>query len=328
MNLLISGGAGYIGSHIANLLIDRNHTVVIIDNLSRGNINLIPKKSIFYKSDISNEKKISKIFKVHKINLIFHLAGFKDVSESNKHPEKYIKNNLTKSKKFIETCIKNNCRKIIFSSSAAVYGNLNKNNLKEHSILKPSSIYGKTKLKLEKFLIKNEKKNKLKYIILRYFNVAGADPKLRSGLITNSKNNLINNIIKVLINKKEEFVLNGNDYDSYDGTTVRDYIHVSDLADIHYKTMKYLLKFDKSGIFNCGYGKGFSVMDAINIANKISKRKIKIKIGPRRKNDIAMSVTNVNKIKKILKWKPKYNDLKKIIKSSYRWEIFSSKYKI
>ena len=328
MNLLISGGAGYIGSHIANLLIDRNYTVVIIDNLSRGNLNLIPEKSIFYKSDISNEKKISKILKMHKINLIFHLAGFKDVSESNKYPERYIKNNKKKSKKFIETCIKNNCRKIIFSSSAAVYGNLNKNSLQEDSILKPTSIYGKTKLKLEKFLIENEKKNKLKYIILRYFNVAGADSKLRTGLITKSKNNLINNITKALINKKEEFVLNGNNYNTHDGSAVRDYIHVSDLADIHYKIMKHLLKFDKSDIFNCGYGKGFSVLDAINIANKISKRKIKIKIGPRRKNDIEMSVANVNKIKKNLKWKPKYNDLKKIIKSSYKWEIFYNKFKI
>lgn len=326
MKVLISGGAGYIGSHIANLLIDRNYKVVIIDNLSRGNLILIPKKSIFYKSDISNEKKISKILKIHKINLIFHLAGFKDVSESNKHPERYIKNNIIKSKKFIETCIKNNCRKIIFSSSAAVYGNLNKNNLKEDSILKPSSIYGKTKLKLEKFLIKNEKKNKLEYIILRYFNVAGADPKLRSGLVTKSKTNLIKNILNVLTNKKDEFILNGIDYNSHDGSAVRDYIHVSDLADIHYKMMKYLLKFNKSEIFNCGYGKGFSVLDAINIANKISKKKIKIKIGPRRKNDIGMSVANVNKIQKILGWKPKYNDLKKIIKSSYRWEIFKNKF--
>jgi len=328
MNFLITGGAGYIGSHVANLLIDKNYNVVIIDNLSRSSIKLVPKKSFFYKCDISNNKKILNILKKHKIDVVFHFAGYKDVEESNKFPNRYIKNNFIKSKNFIKNCIKNNFNKFIFSSSASVYGNINKKILKETDKLKPSSVYGKTKLKLEKYLIDCGKKYKVKYVICRYFNVAGADPKLRAGLITKSNNNLIKNIANVMNNKKKEFIINGNDYDTTDGTTVRDYIHVSDLADIHYRSMKYLLKSNKSNIFNCGYGQGFTVMDAINIAKKLSNKKFKITIGPRRKNDIEKSVARVNKIKKYIKWKPKYNDLKKIIISSYKWEVKSSKFMI
>ena len=328
MNFLITGGAGYIGSHVANLLIDKNYNVVVIDNLSRGSKRLIPKKSHFYKCDISNKKKISIILKKHKIDVVFHFAGYKDVEESNKFPNKYINNNFNKSKNFIQNCIKNNFNKFIFSSSASVYGNINKKNLKETDRLKPSSVYGKSKLKLEKYLIECNKKYKLKYIILRYFNVAGADSKLRSGLISKSSNNLFKNISRVMNNKSREFIVNGDDYNTSDGTPVRDYIHVSDLADIHYHSMKYLLKYNKSNIFNCGYGHGFTVMDAINIAKKLSKKRFKIIIGPRRKNDIEKSVANVNKIKKYINWKPKYNNLKKIIMSSYRWEVNCNKFKI
>ena len=328
MNFLITGGAGYIGSHVANLLIDKNYNVIVVDNLSTGNLRLVPKKSYFYKCDISNNKKISNILKKHKIDLVFHFAGYKDVEESNKFPDKYIKNNLIKSKKFIKNCIKNNLNKFIFSSSASVYGNTDKDTLKETDRLKPSSVYGKSKLKLEKYLIECGKKYKIKYIILRYFNVAGADSKLRSGLISKSSNNLIESIVKILNDNKKKFIINGNDYSTHDGTPVRDFIHVSDLSDIHYKSMKYLLKFNKSNIFNCGYGKGFTVLDAINVTNKFSKQKIKIKIGPRRKNDIEKSVANINKIKIYIKWKPKYDDLKNIILSSYKWENFYNKFKI
>ena len=199
--------------------------------------------------------------------------------------------------------------------------------MKETSNLNPSSIYGKSKLKLEKFLIKCGKKYKIKYIILRYFNVAGADSKLRSGLISKSSNNLITNIVKSLV-YKQKITINGNDYNTKDGTPIRDFIHVSDLADIHYKSMRYLVKFNKSNIFNCGYGKGFTVLDAIKVANKFLKPKIQIKIGPRRKNDIEKSVANINKIKKYIKWQPKYDNLKKIILSSYKWEIFYNKSKL
>lgn len=328
MNLLITGGAGYIGSHVANLLIDKNYNVIIIDNLSRGNIKLVPKKSYFYKCDISNNKKIFNILKKHKIDLVFHFAGYKDVEESNRFPEKYIKNNFIKSQKFLKNCIKNNVNKFIFSSSASVYGNLHGNNLKETDKLKPSSVYGKSKLKLEKYFIDCSKKYKIKYIILRYFNVAGADSKLRCGLISKSRNNLIKNIADVMNSKKNQFVINGIDYNTSDGTPVRDYIHVTDLADIHFHSMKYLLKSERSNIFNCGYGRGFTVLDALKIAKKISKKKFKIKIGPKRKNDIEKSVANVSKIKKYMRWKPKYNDLKKIIISSYKWEVSCNKFKI
>ena len=317
---LITGGAGYIGSHLANLLLDNNYNVIVIDNLSRGRLELVPKKSIFFKCGIDDENQISKILNRYRIDLVFHLAGYKDVTESNKFPKKYFINNYHKSKKFIDTCIKYNLKKIIFSSSASVYGNMEKREIRENDKVCPISVYGKTKLKFEKYLIKNKKKNKLKYIILRYFNVAGSEKKLRSGLISKNSKNLIQNIIDVLNKKKKKFVINGNQHKTFDGTTIRDFIHVVDLVNIHYLMMKYLLKSNKSNIFNCGYGKGFSVLDVLSIANKISKKKLNIKIGKKRKNDIIQSVANIDKLKKYIKWKPRNNDLKEIIYSSLKWE--------
>ena len=319
-SVLLTGGAGYIGSHVANFLLDRGLTVTIIDNLATGHKSLIPKKAKLHICDISNEKKITKIIKDNRFDVVLHFAGLIRVDESIKMPKKYDLANYKKGKIFFETCLKNNLNKFIFSSTASVYGNNGLDKVSENNKIKPLNPYAKTKLKLERFLIEKSKTNKIKYIILRYFNVAGADPKLRTGLISKSSTNLIKVINEVAVGKRKKFIINGNNYNTEDGTPIRDFIHVSDLSEIHFLAGKYLFKNNKSNIFNCGYGKGYSVLQVLNKMNEIINKKIPIIFGARRNKDIMISVSNTKKFDKYFKWKPKYNDLKFILNTSYKWE--------
>lgn len=319
-NILLTGGAGYIGSHVANFLLDKGCKVTIIDNLITGNKKLVPKKSKLHVCDIADIKKVNKIFEQNNFEIVMHFAGLIKVEESIKYPKKYYDFNYAKGKIFIDNCIKNKVNKIIFSSTASVYGNSYKTKVSENDKLKPLNPYAKSKLKLEKYIIKNSKLKKLKYIILRYFNVAGADHKLRSGLISKNSKNLIKVISEVVSGKKKKFTINGDNYRTRDGTPERDFIHVSDLAELHYLVAKYLLKKNKSKIFNCGYGKGYTVLEVIKSMNKIISKKIPIRIGKRRPKDIQSSISNIKKLKNNLKWKPKYNNIYSILKSSYEWE--------
>ena len=319
-NILLTGGAGYIGSHVANYLLDKGCKITIIDNLSTGHKKLIPKKSKFYNCDIANTKKVTEIVKKNNFDIVMHFAGVIRVDESIKNPKKYYFINYKKGKIFLKTCFENNLNKIIFSSTASVYGNSTSNKVSETTKLKPLNPYAKSKLKIENYLIKNSKFKKFKYIILRYFNVAGADKKLRTGLISKSSTNLIKAICEVAIGKRKKFKINGNDYNTKDGTPIRDFIHVSDLAEIHYLAGKYLLKNNKSHIFNCGYGQGYSVLEVVKNINLFLTKKIPIVFGKRRYNDIKTSISNTKKFNKYIKWKPKYNSLRYILKSSYEWE--------
>ena len=217
-------------------------------------------------------------------------------------------------------CSKNGIKKYIFSSTASVYGNTIKSKVSEKDNLKPINPYAKSKLLFENHLINKSKKDNLSYIILRYFNVAGADKKLRSGLISKYSTHLIKIICEVAVGKRKQVVINGSNYNTRDGTPIRDYIHVSDLADIHLKVTNYLLKNGSSQIFNCGYGKGFSVIEVINTINKILRYDIPCKIGPRRKGDIEKLISNVNKFNKFFNWKPKNNSLFKIVNTALEWE--------
>ena len=319
-NILLTGGAGYIGSHVVNLLIDKGYEVTIIDSLITGNENLINKKATFYKCDIDNKKIINDILKRNKYDIAIHLAALIRVDESVNEPKRYNEFNYEKAKKFLDACFKNDLKKIIFSSTASVYGSPKSLNVTERSELKPSNPYAKTKLKLENYLINKSKINNINYIILRYFNVAGADEKLRSGLISKFSSHLIKVASEVAVGKKNEIIINGDDYDTKDGTPIRDYIHVSDLADIHLLSAKYLIQKNRSNIFNCGYGKGFSVKQVIDTYNELLDKKIKFRIGPRRPGDIKSIVSNPNKFFRTLSWKPKHNNLKYILKTSYEWE--------
>ena len=319
-NILLTGGAGYIGSHVVNLLIDKGYEVTVIDNLITGNYNLINKKATFYKCDIDNKKIINDILKNNKYDIVIHLAALIRVDESVNQPKRYNEFNYIKAKKFLDTCIKNDLKKIIFSSTASVYGSPKSLYVTERSELKPSNPYAKTKLKLENYLIDKSKTNNIKYIILRYFNVAGADEKLRSGLISKFSSHLIKVASEVAVGKRNEIIINGDDYDTRDGTPIRDYIHVSDLADIHLLSARYLVKNNRSNIFNCGYGKGFSVKEVINTYNELLDKKIKFRVGPRRPGDSKSIISNSNKFFRTLSWKPKHNNLKYILKTSYEWE--------
>ncbi len=318
MKILLTGGAGYIGSHAAIALLDGGHKVTVIDNLSTGNKKLIPPSANFVNCNINDVTTISQILQKEKFDALMHFAGYIEVEESVSNPKKYFDNNTKNSKILFDTCIKNNLKNIIFSSTAAAYGNpANSEPIKESTDLKPINPYGESKIQSEIYLKENSQCN---FIILRYFNVAGADPKMRSGLISKKATHLIKIASEVAVGKRKDITIFGNDYPTPDGTAIRDYIHVSDLADVHVKAVEYLVSKQQSNIINCGYGKGFSVKDVLKIVNQVNDKPISIKNGDRRAGDPSMLVSNVSKLHSLFDWQPKYNNLSFIVKTSIDWE--------
>ena len=318
--ILITGGAGYIGSTVAHLMIDKGYRVTIVDNLITGNIQIIPKKALFVNCDISDSKKLSKLIKKENFDYLMHFAGLVSVEESMKYPKRYFTCNYEKSKIFFDTCFKNGLTKIIFSSTASVYGKTTNRRVLETDKLNPKNPYAVSKLKIEKYLIQKSKTLPITYVILRYFNVAGAEKKMRTGLVSKYSTHLIKIACEVVVNKRNFLKINGDNYNTKDGTPVRDYIHISDLAEIHYLVGESIVKNNLSKIYNCGYGSGYSVKEVVNVLNKILKYKLPIVIGPRRKGDLEYVVSNSKKFQKEYSWKPKYNDLSFILKSSIKWE--------
>ena len=319
MKILLTGGAGYIGSHVLLSIIENKHEVVVIDNLSTGNKNLIPENIKLINTNINNSEKISNILTTENFDLLLHFAGFIKVEESVQNPDKYFKNNTDNAIKLFETCLKYNLKNIIFSSTAAAYGNsINNESITEEETLSPLNPYGESKVKTEEYLLNNN--DKFNSIILRYFNVAGAAPELRSGLIADTPTHLIKILSEVALGKRKTISIFGNDYNTKDGTAIRDYIHVSDLANIHLEAAKYLLNKKVSNIFNCGYGKGYSVLEVINTANQIYDNKIMFEFDKRRPGDSEKLISNVDKLHEHINWKPKFDDLKLIIKTAVEWE--------
>ena len=319
MKILLTGGAGYIGSHVLLSIIENKHEVVVIDDLSTGNKNLIPDNVMFINSNINNAEKISNVLMKENFDLLLHFAGFIKVEESVQNPDKYFKNNTDNAIELFETCYKHNLQNIIFSSTAAAYGNPSNNeSIREDENLNPLNPYGESKVKTEEYLLNN--KDKFNSIILRYFNVAGADPELRSGLIANQPTHLIKILSEVVVGKREKIYVYGNDYNTEDGTAIRDYIHVSDLASIHLEAANYLLEKKISNIFNCGYGKGYSVLEVINIAKKIYGEKIKFEYDKRRPGDAERLISNVDKLHQHINWEPQFDNLDLIIQTAVEWE--------
>ena len=317
-NILITGGAGYIGSHISEILIQKKKKIFILDNLSTGHKRLINKKAKFILGDISNIHIIKKILKSHKIDSVIHLAAALSVGESQKKPNKYKRINIEGTKRLLLSINNSNVKNIIFSSTCAVYKD-GLDRVSENSKLKPTSVYGKTKLIGEKLIKKFCKRNRINYGILRFFNVAGASPTGKIGQI-NKGDQLFKNLSLELNKRYPVFKVYGDDYNTKDGTCIRDYIHVSDIAKIHYEVLKKINKINNSVIFNCGYSKGISVKEVIEAFKKNTRKKIIVRILKRRKGDMAKITANSSKLRKFIRWKPKYDNLNKIVKSCLYWE--------
>jgi UDP-glucose 4-epimerase len=317
MSILITGGAGYIGSHVTEKFVNRKYEVIILDNLVTGHKKLINPKANFIKVDINNSKLVNNILKQYNVRTIIHLAAYLNVSEAEKSKLKYWKNNVTGTEALLSACKNSNVKNFIFSSSCSIYGNV-KGSVNERVKPNPQGYYAYTKFKGEELIKYYAKKYKFKYGILRYFNVAGAS---NSGLIGQIESNdqLIKNIAIQFFKEKPIINIFGSDYPTKDGTCVRDYIHVSDLADIHIKGLDYLERNKKSFILNCGYGKRYSVLEIVNIFKRI-KNNLIIDYQKRRPGDIAQVYSNTKKLKQLLKWKSKYNNMNKIIKSAINWE--------
>ncbi len=330
MKILVTGGAGYIGSHIIKQLsYTKNIKVTILDNLCGGNFdsisvlkNLFTKENFeFIKLDLSNFAEVEKIFQNNSFDAVIHLAAHIQVGESVANPLKYYTNNTINTTNIINMCLKYEVNRFIFSSTAAVYGEPDEVPIKETTPTSPINPYGMSKLMSEQVLQDASNAHKdFNYVILRYFNVAGADKDGLIGECHTPETHLIPLIIHAAIGKKEKIMLYGDDYDTPDGSCIRDYVHVDDLADAHIKALEYLEDKKCSNIFNCGYGHGFSVKEVIQSVKKVSGVEFKVEISPRREGDPAELVAENTKIKEEMGWMPKYDDLELICKSSLEWE--------
>jgi len=318
-NILITGGAGYIGSHITEILLKKNKKVILIDNLSTGHRKLINLKAKFFKLDINNRPKVRKIIEKYKIDSIIHLAANLIISEGQRKPKKYYKNNVLGTKRLLDACKNTTIKNFIFSSTAAIYKE-GQYKVSESSVKKPKSVYGKTKLKAEKIIKSFAKKNNINYGILRYFNIAGSSPSGKIGLINKKSDHLFKNFSIEIMKKRPKLKIYGTDYKTKDGSCIRDFIHVSDIAEIHYLILEKIAKLKISKILNCGYNKGTSVIEVAKEFKKQSSKKVDIIYTKRRNDDLVKIIASNDKLKKFIKWRPKFSNLKKIVKSCIIWE--------
>jgi len=318
-NILITGGDGYIGSHVAENFLNKKLNLYIIDKQKKGSKNLIYNRCSFIKEDILNQKKIRNILIKNKIDSIVHLAALIDVQAAEKNKVKFYKNNVLGTENLIKASKNTFVKNIIYSSSAGVYGNA-KSPVSENTITKPINYYSKTKLKSEKLIKKLCKKYKFNYCILRYFNVCGASPSGKLGIIDKKNKSLFKVLARQVLKKRPYINIYGKKFNTKDGSCIRDFIHVADLSEIHFKVLLYIDKIKKSLILNCGYGKGYSVLEVVKKFQIISRKKINIIFKKERKNEIIISYANTSKLKKIVKWKPKFNNLNKMIKTAVNWE--------
>lgn len=318
--ILITGGAGYIGSHVVKMLGEQGHELVIVDNLETG-----LKESVLYGRleifDIADSEKLENLLKLERFDSCFHFAGSTVVPTSVIDPISYYGNNTINTLNLLELCIKYDVNNFIFSSTAAVYGNVHGGVCDENSPINPITPYGRTKYFAECILedISNAYKN-FNYVIFRYFNVAGANVEGKIGQSTPNATHLIKVAAEAATGKRESITIFGNDYPTPDGTCVRDFIHVDDLAQAHIDGLKYLEAGGKSTVLNCGYNKGYSVCEVIDMMKSISSNKFKVIKGSRREGDICNLITRNDKIKSILNWSPKFNDLHRICVDAYNWE--------
>ena len=322
---LVTGGAGYIGSNMTFRLLDEGYEVVVFDSLETGHIEIINKmksmsdKIHFVKGDLKNKDDIKKVFKEYKIDAVLHFAAYALVGESVKEPKKYWHNNVFGSLNLLDSMVENNVDKIVFSSTCATYGEPKYVPIDEAHPQNPINPYGQTKLAVEKIMDDYDRAYGLKSVRLRYFNVAGADKKLRTGEWHNIETHLIPNILKSTLEENRIFSIFGDDYDTKDGTCVRDYIDMEDLIEAHILALKYLEKGGKTNFFNLGTEEGNSVKEVFECAKKITGKDIPYEIKERREGDPAKLIGNNKKAKEILGWSPK-NTISTSIQNAYLWE--------
>jgi UDP-glucose 4-epimerase len=318
-NILVTGGAGYIGSHVVKALGEKGYNVLTYDNLSTGN-----KWAVLYGeiviADLADKDRLKDVIKKFRPDAVMHFAASIIVNESVKEPLKYYRNNTINTINLLEAMIQSNVKNLIFSSTAAVYGIPEVIPVKEDAPMMPINPYGSSKMMTELILKDLSKSHNFSYISLRYFNVAGADRDAKIGQAYKESTHLITRALKAAKGELERLDIFGTDYPTPDGTCIRDYIHVDDLADAHIYALEYLLENKKSDVFNCGYGKGYSVKEVIDTAKKVTGIDFPVKEADRREGDPPILVADCSKIKDILNWRPQYDDLEYIIKTAWHWE--------
>lgn len=324
MSILVTGGCGYIGSHMTWHLHDAGKDVVIIDNLSTGFSWLVPDEVPVIEGDIGDSALVARVMEEHDVEAVIHFAGSIVVPDSVTDPLGYYHNNTVKSRSLIENAVKAGIKAFIFSSTAAVYGNPEgePDLLKEDVALSPISPYGSSKLMTEQMLRDSGHAYGLKFAALRYFNVAGADPKGRTGQSTPAATHLIKVANQVALGQRDELAIFGDDYPTPDGTCIRDYIHVSDLVAAHALALDALLSGHDPFIANCGYGKGYSVLEVVEAVRKASDKPFAARIVERRDGDPAKLVADSSRLRAITGWQPQHEDLDVIVETALKWEQF------
>lgn len=317
--ILVCGGAGYIGSHTVYELIDKGEDVIIVDNLETGHIEAIHPKSKFYKVDIRDEESLDKVFKENKITEVIHFAANSLVGESMTNPLKYYNNNVHGTETLLKVMVENDVKKLVFSSTAATYGDVKVMPITEETRTIPTNAYGETKLSMEKMIKWTDIAHGMKFVALRYFNVAGAHKNGIIGEDHHPETHLIPLILQVPLGQREFISIFGDDYETEDGTCIRDYIHVIDLANAHIKAVHYLRDGNESNIFNLGNGNGFSVKEMIDAARKVTGHEIPAKMCERRAGDPAKLIASSEKAKNILNWEPKYTNVEEVIASAWNF---------
>jgi UDP-glucose 4-epimerase len=317
-SILVTGGAGYVGSHVVKALAAQNRRVIVVDNLSTGhrqNIQNIP----FVQADVQDKDCLANIIETENVTAVMHFAASTVISDSIERPLAYYENNTVGTLHLLEVCVAKKIKQFIFSSTAAVYGPATEN-ISEDSPLLPTNPYGHSKVMSEQLIKDVAKTGALSFVILRYFNVAGADMAGDIGQRTENATHLLKVAVEVACQAKTSIPIYGNDYSTEDGTCIRDYIHVDDLAAAHIDALTYLENKGESVTLNCGYGKGYSVKEVISALEKVIGRPLPMVMQARRKGDIARVVADNTLIKKTLNWQPQYDDITMMVKSAYEWE--------
>lgn len=319
MNVLVIGGAGYIGSHAVNKLIKKGYAVSVLDNLVTGHLDAVNEKATFYRGDIRDKAKLNEIIQGEQIEAIFHFAASSLVGESVEKPLKYFNNNVVGMEVLLEAMMENDVKKIIFSSTAAVYGEVQTDLITENELKNPTSPYGESKLMMERMIQWCDTAYGIKFVSLRYFNVAGALSTGEIGEDHDPETHLIPIVLQAALGQREEITIFGDDYATPDGTCIRDYVHVEDLIDAHILALEYLNKHTTSQILNLGSSTGYSVKEIVEAARKVTGKEIPAMIGERRAGDPAKLVAASDKAREVLGWQPTYERIEDIIQTAWKW---------